>query len=69
MSFDHRTKQSDDTAQISSLSSKNLFREFWQAVNKGVIMTDLKKKIPVYNGENISATVRMLTQGEEEVLT
>lgn len=31
-------------AQVSSLSSKNLFREFWQAVNKGVIKTNLKKR-------------------------
>lgn len=31
-------------AQVSSLSSKNLFREFWQAVNKGVIIIDLEKR-------------------------
>lgn len=71
MSFDHSINESDDMAQVSSLSSKNLCREFWQAVNKGVIMTNWKKKILVcfYNVENISATERMLKQRGKEVLT
>lgn len=53
-----------------SQSSKCLCRGLWQAVNRGVIMTNLEKiSACFFNGENISALGKMLRPGKKEVLT